>query len=357
MKPKLFEKFMLLAIITAVSFTEASAQCHACTDPAPYTGQQVCGLPTPSLSQPSTTCLAASSCSGTTYSYTVSFPSKIKAYYIYITGGNILSRFISADIISQPYTAYACSPAVITNEFGTDNGNVIYNVQLNIRWTASTPKYIEVYGYTGPANTMTASVAYYGCFAIAASGSVPATPATVGLSSPICSTTPKGWLLGNQSSPGATYYTWSGAVSGTYSSVTGPFIAASQTATVCVAAGNACGVSAPRCATLYIPNICGGGFGRNAEVINEITVEEESGFKADVNVYPNPASGILSVYLKKPGRFTVALINTSGHNMLSTIVTGQMKASINISTLPKGVYIAVISENGVVAERKKILIQ
>ncbi len=356
MSPKLFLKTIALSVFTLFALKQSKAQCHACTDPAPYTGQQVCGLPAPTINQPSATCLAASACSGSSYDYTINFPSKVKAFFIYVTGGNILNRYITADIISQPYTAYPCTPPKTTNEFGTDNGNVIYSVRLNIRWTNNTTNYIEVYGYTGPADPyQTATVAYYKCFSIAAPLTVPATPASVGLSSPVCYSNPKGWLLGNQSSPGATSYTWSGSASGTYTTVTGPFVTSNQTVNVCVVANNGCGTSAARCSTFYVPNVCGG-FRPIAGTLNGQSQSNDD-FASDINIYPNPAQGNLNIYLKKTGKFTVEIISSQGQVLKKADVTGQQKLNIDVSGVSKGIYLVTIRQNGLEIEKRKIIIQ
>jgi len=358
---KLLQRVIAFTLFIAINKSESFSQCHSCSDPAPYTGQSACNLPAPSLYGPSNPsyCLSASACSGTAYSYTITFPSYVKAYFFFITGGNVMSRYISGDVPS-PYLQYSCSPAVTQPEFFTfTRGNVIGSVTLTIRWTTNSNQYnnIEVYGYTGNENSNQATISCYGCFNVTPPPTLPSPPANLHLSSPVCYSTPKGFLLGNQASTGATSYTWSGYVSYQTTYVTGPFVAAGQSVYECVAANNACGASQPTCSTIYIPNVCGGYRQAIDKAKKLLMSKKDLNLRTELNVYPNPASNRISVFVNGEGMFMAEIRSLSGQLVYTTNIIGQNPKEIDVSKLQRGIYLISVRNKAIFIDHQKIILQ
>lgn len=362
---KYFLKFLSVAclVIGATGIANAGCDCNH-PPPAGFPGggmSSVCGLQTANvqLTSSSSVCFSGTaSCStGPVSEYSISFSTPVRAFWIEFPGGYILSRTVNG----VPSTYNPCTHPQVTDQVNLlANSNNITSVTLQIRWPSTGPHKIEVYGYIRTDNTQSGlpdAIVSYGCNETTFAWlTAPAMPASIFLSSPKCY--PRGWLLGNQSSPGATSYTWSGAVSGTFYTVVGPFISDSySSAFVCVMASNACGSSAPRCSTMTIPRVswCGG-FRSAAGHGKEEVADKAPPPAADVNVYPNPATEQVTVYLKEEGVFQVEIASLSGQLIQSVQVTGQRRQEIDVSKFTPGLYLFTIRKNGLVKDRRKITI-
>ncbi|MBL7733160.1 MAG: T9SS type A sorting domain-containing protein [Chitinophagaceae bacterium] len=358
-------KFLSGACLVIGSTGMARAGCD-CNHPPPagFPGggmSSVCGLQTANvqLMGSSTVCYSGTaSCStGPVSEYSISFSTPVRAFWIEFPGGFILSRTVNG----VPSTYDPCTHPQFTDQVNlTANSNNITSVTLQIRWPTTGPNKIEVYGYVRTNNAESGlpdAIVSYGCNETTFTWlTAPAMPASIFLSSPKCY--PRGWLLGNQASPGATSYTWSGAVSGTFYSVVGPFISDSYSpAYVCVFASNACGSSAPRCSTITIPRVswCGGYRGVS-DPGEEDAVDKNPLLTKDVNVFPNPATDQVTVYLKGEGTFTVDITNLTGRSERTVQVTGNQRHNIDVSRFAPGLYLFTIRKDGLVIDRRKITV-
>jgi Secretion system C-terminal sorting domain len=362
MKARLLH-FIVPAMLATVTLSLKSfSQCPDCNNADPFGFiSSVCSLQTLNvqLSSPPTVCIATTpTCAvGVQHTYNISFSTPVRAFYIDFPGGYILQRTVNG-VVS---TYDPCSHASFTDQVNFDiNSNNISSVTVTLRWPTQGPNRIKVYGYIRQDNSsgFPNQIISYGCNETTFTWQTPpVAPANIFLSSPKCY--PPGWLLGNQSSPGAYSYTWSGAVLATCYTVIGPFVSANQTINVCVTANNSCGQSPATCSTLVIPRVswCGGGWFRNQEPAGKIIYENDKETSSNMDAYPNPASNFISLYIKKSGRYISNITTVSGKIILSQIIQGQIKTDIDVSKLVKGIYIIVIKENAFIVERKKILIQ
>ncbi|HYG18390.1 MAG TPA: glycoside hydrolase family 9 protein, partial [Ohtaekwangia sp.] len=64
---------------------------------------------------------------------------------------------------------------------------------------------------------------------------------------------------------------------------------------------------------------------------------------SSVVVYPNPATGLITIKNHHPGKYQVNIINAAGKSLLRENHTGN--AVINISELPSGLYVVVVRQN------------
>ncbi len=77
--------------------------------------------------------------------------------------------------------------------------------------------------------------------------------------------------------------------------------------------------------------------------------ENDAGFR----VFPNPAQGALNIQVKEPGHYLVRIADVSGKALIQTSMS--QSASIDISSLTKGVYMVFLSDKRV-AMSKKVLV-
>jgi beta-glucanase (GH16 family) len=77
--------------------------------------------------------------------------------------------------------------------------------------------------------------------------------------------------------------------------------------------------------------------------------ENDAGFR----IFPNPAQGALNIQVKEPGHYLVRIADVSGKALIQTSMS--QSASIDISSLTKGVYMVFLSDKRV-AMSKKVLV-
>ena len=70
----------------------------------------------------------------------------------------------------------------------------------------------------------------------------------------------------------------------------------------------------------------------------------------DVLVYPNPSSGIVTIYLTKISDYKITLLDISGKQMLQSKIVSDM-IKINTTDIPAGLYFIEVVDNKT-AEKK-----
>ena len=75
---------------------------------------------------------------------------------------------------------------------------------------------------------------------------------------------------------------------------------------------------------------------------------------ARINLFPNPAKNSLSIAISEPGNSNrIAIVNLKGQVMRSENISGQ-NATIDISSLAKGIYFVQLYSNGKLATTSKL---
>lgn len=79
------------------------------------------------------------------------------------------------------------------------------------------------------------------------------------------------------------------------------------------------------------------------------------------NVYPNPANDILNIranlFIVSPEMYTIQIVSVNGrlmHSKSMLFMNGENSLSINVSSLPKGIYICFIKNNELIETNKII---
>ena len=82
---------------------------------------------------------------------------------------------------------------------------------------------------------------------------------------------------------------------------------------------------------------------------------------ATFNVYPNPVNDILNIranlFIASPEMYTIQIVSVEGrlmHSESMLLMNGENSLSINVSSLPKGIYICFIKNNELIETNKII---
>ena len=86
----------------------------------------------------------------------------------------------------------------------------------------------------------------------------------------------------------------------------------------------------------------------------DTTTDIEELAESSFSIYPNPSNGLINIDMKSSDSFRVDLFNFKGNNVLNRTFEGNLN-QLNLSDLPKGVYLISINQNGKESSNKLIL--
>jgi hypothetical protein len=93
---------------------------------------------------------------------------------------------------------------------------------------------------------------------------------------------------------------------------------------------------------------------------NIASVENVSANNESLNIYPNPASGIINLkcFIQGTGNYSMNLSNVLGQTIYSRniIISGNYKGSIDVSSFTKGIYFLSLKGSSGTEMVKKLLV-
>lgn len=367
MKKKNLHSVILSAGIFFTFQNVLHAQCD-CNQPDPFgycysansTNGQIgssCGLLSFSINGATSASKCGSPVCSTTslyFDYTVYMPSNtVTGFYYKVTGG-VVSR--------ETITRGNSQPQVIRENCSTEaqygSVNYVNALTLRINWTTSSPSNcIVIWGYTGVSAQGPTMLSYFEKLSVATANatSAPAAPTGISLSSPstypIC-----GWKVASSFVSNAETYTWTGAGNATYHYITGPSISENQTSYLCVRANNACASSANYCTYITAPNNPSCGFVPRNNIANGNDIISNNK-PAEFIVAPNPVGSQLNIYGITDETDAVIVLSTSGKTVYTANAKNQPQMRIDVSKLPRGMYMVILRQRDGTVINKKVMLQ
>ncbi len=84
------------------------------------------------------------------------------------------------------------------------------------------------------------------------------------------------------------------------------------------------------------------------------TATEPNNFKSNINIYPNPTSGLLSIALEEGSATSVTLRNSLGQLLLADKTLSTNQVALDLSSYPTGIYFLQLEVDGQVVTKKVV---
>ncbi len=358
----IFYSSILFFLLLSFGICPAQAQTCNCHNPDPYglgdpcAGQILNPVINGATQGTIKVCGLTTKCGSGALNYTVNLNSTqlsaLKGYYWVINGTS----------------GWACHSGIASQSGGgIQSTGFTSNAQIsaNINWIDASVNTLSFYGYTGwnSATQSPTTLAYYACVqvTVVAPAAPPAMPASIFMSSPVCTT--KSWMYeASPCSAGATSYTWTGAAGGTFTSCfDGPALKAGQwpnQAYLCVKANNACGSSSQYCAYVNVPASASPPCPNTLMAAgSKPKVGEGDANVTSPQIYPNPARGKIGIKLPPNSNYNIQIVDSKGQVIKNITAHNVANKDVPLTDVSNGLYFVIITENGRVVTKQKIIVQ